>query len=224
MFDYFIGARVLLRRRMICVRYPQSCGVVRFVRMTFQAVMAAGVLLVFAGCTTLDDRIEVAQTAALVTRATGVAPEWLQADAEVASERVDALLADGLTMIEAAQIALLNNPRARAALLDVGVSRADFVQSTLFTNPTLTLSLRFPDGGGLANIETAMSQSIAELWLIPARRDVAQRNLEQTILRSAQTLASISFDARAAFIRAVRRAKQAEVSRDTLTITERLYD
>lgn len=155
-------------------------------------------------------------------QATGADAELLLRDSVHAAEKTAALLADGVSSDEAVQIALLNNPRARAALLDVGVSRADFVQSMLFSNPSLSLSFRFPDGGGLANFETVLTQNIAELWLIPARRRVAERRLDRTILQSARTIATIAFDARRAYVTAAKALKQEAVASDTLEITARL--
>lgn len=121
-----------------------------------------------------------------------VSAEFLMLDEQAARARTEELLTGELTAGRAVQVALLNNPRVRAAMLSIGVSRADFVRAALFTNPTLALSLRLPDGGGLANFETALTQNIAELWLIPARKRVTQHELDRTVLDAARTAASIA--------------------------------
>lgn len=181
-------------------------------------------LVMAAGCASLDARPDMRRSVEFVEQATGINAEALLHDSEVAKSKTVELLSEGLSPNEAVQVALLNNPRARAATLEVGVSRADFVQSTLFSNPTLALSFRFPDGGGLANFETALTQNIAELWLIPARKEVAQRQLDRTVLQAAQTIAGIAFDARRAYARAVTASQQEAVMRDTLGISERLLE
>ena len=74
-------------------------------------------------------------------------------------QKVDSLLDDGLTADEAVQVALLNNRRFQALFEDIGVSRAEVVESGLLSNPTLGLSLRFPEGGGLANLAAGFAQA-----------------------------------------------------------------
>lgn len=188
------------------------------------APAAALACSLLAGCASLDARHELERSAAAVESAVGVSSELLMLDETTAREKTAALLADGLSADEAVQVALLNNPRVRAAMLSIGVSRADFVQSTLFTNPTLTLSLRLPDGGGLANFEAALTQNIAELWLIPARRRVAQQELDRTVLDAARIAASVALEARIAYVHAVRAGGQQLLAQEQLAIAERLVE
>lgn len=180
--------------------------------------------LFFAGCASLDARQDLDRSAKLVETAVGVPAATLLADQQVARLKTADLLAAGLTSDEAVQVAMLNNPRVRAALLSIGVSRADFVQSTLFTNPTLALSLQLPDGGGLANFEAALTQNIAELWLIPARRRAAQRDLDRAVLDAARDVATIALDARTAYVRAVRTAGLWKIAQEQLAITDKLVE
>lgn len=184
----------------------------------------AAIALVACGCASLDARRDVDRSAASVEAAVGASADYLRMEELAARRKTDELLADELTSDEAVQVALLNNPRVRAAMLAIGVSRADFVQATLFTNPTLTLSLRLPDGGGLANVETALTQNIADLWLIPARQRVAQQELDRTVLDAARTAASIALDARTAHVRAVRAVGQQALAQEQLAITHVLVE
>ena len=62
--------------------------------------------------------------------------------------RVESLLAGGLSADKAAQIAILNSRKLQALFYEIGMARADVVQSGLLSNPTLAMSLGFPDGGG----------------------------------------------------------------------------
>lgn len=179
-------------------------------------------VMFFGGCASLDALPDMQRAAASVHHATGMSEELLLLDSQTASAKTAELLQGPLSSDEAVQVALLNNPMARAAMLSVGVSRADFVQSTLFSNPTLALSFRFPDGGGLANFEAGISQNIAELWLIPARKEVVQRQLDRTILNAAKLVAVIAFDARRAYTRAIKVREAELILGDTLGIAERL--
>ena len=208
----------------MCGRFHLDCSRLRrFKNKTCRLVLVA-LVMVAGGCASLDARPEIERSAASVHHAMGTSADSLLLDLQSARTKTAELLLGTLSADEAVQVALLNNPMARAAMLNVGVSRADFVQSTLFSNPTLALSFRFPDGGGLANFETALSQNIAELWLIPARREVARRQLERTILRAANTVAAIAFDARRAYTRATRIREEEAILSDTLGIIERLFE
>ncbi|HRX85213.1 MAG TPA: TolC family protein, partial [Phycisphaerae bacterium] len=120
--------------------------------LLYKCALATGAMLLAGGCATVDARRDYAHTAQEVERATGHTPLPRDAEAGV-EEAVRALHADGLTADEAVTLALLNNPTARAALLQVGMARADVVQAGLWSNPTLGLSFRLPEGGGLTNVE-----------------------------------------------------------------------
>lgn len=190
--------------------------------MRIIAPFVAAPLLMALGCASLDARSDVERSADLVGTAVGLPSALLLADDHAAKTTTARLLEGGLSAAEAAQVALLNNPTIRAAMLSIGISRADFVQSTLFSNPALALSLRLPDGGGLANLEVALTQNIAELWLIPARVRAAQRDLDRTVLEAAQTAARTVLDVRRAYVRAARAASAVDIARETSSLTRRL--
>lgn len=157
-------------------------------------------------------------------RAVGVPGEILLHDTATAEATTRELLLDGLTAEEAVRVALLNNPRVRAAMLSIGVSRADFVQSTLYSNPSLFLSLRFPDGGGRPNVEVSLAQNIAELWLVPARTDAAQRNLNRVVLEAARVAAFVVLDVRREYVRAVQAGEQLRLADDGVEIATQLVE
>jgi outer membrane protein, heavy metal efflux system len=189
------------------------------------SVCVLGVLvLAIEGCASLDARPEIERSAAHIEHATNVSGEMLLLDSEAARAKTAELLRDGLSAEEAVQVALLNNPRSRAAILSVGISRADFVQSTLFTNPTLALSLRFPEGGGLANFETSLTQNLAELWLVPVQKKVAQRRLDRTILEAALNIADIAYAAQRAYVRAIKAREREAIARETVQLAEQLHE
>lgn len=102
--------------------------------------------LVAAGCAHIDARPDYDRAAELITVATGES-EVLAADDDAARvETCEAMLKDGLILEEVVKLALLNNPAIRSEFLEIGVARADLVQSGLFSNPTFGLSVQFPEG------------------------------------------------------------------------------
>jgi len=169
-------------------------------------------ILHLCGCASLDARQDIQRSAAAMEQAVGAPAELLLRDTRTAEKVTRALLADGLSPEEAAQVALLNNPRVRAAMLSVGVSRADFVQSTLFSNPTLSLAFRIPDGGGTTGLESNLAQNIAELWLMPARKQAAQRDLDRVVLEAARTASTVVLETRRAYVQAALADAQIELA------------
>lgn len=181
-------------------------------------------LLGVGGCASLDARPDVQRAASAIERAVGIDGDLLVEDKDAASAATQALLVDGLTTDEAVQVALLNNPSVRAAVLSIGVSRADFVQSTLYSNPSLFLSLRFPDSGGRPNVEFNIAQSIAELWLVPARRQAARRDLDQVVLEAARATSFVVLDVRRACVRVVQAGEQVRLAEEGLGIAAALVE
>ncbi|MBW7906483.1 MAG: TolC family protein [Phycisphaerae bacterium] len=174
--------------------------------------LAALALCAAAGCARLDPRADYQRVAAHVADATGVTPVERPDDDAAAEGLVDELLREGLALDEAVQVCLLSNARARAALLRVGVARAELAQAGLFRNPTLALAARLPDGGGLANLEAAITQSITDLWLLPVRRRAAEAGLEHEVLSVARELSAMALATRRAYLAAVAADREYELA------------
>jgi cobalt-zinc-cadmium efflux system outer membrane protein len=175
-----------------------------------------------AGCATVDARRDYQRTGAQVQRAVGQVPLADPEDAAIAEASATELMADGLTAEEAIKLALLNNPRARAVLLQVGMARADVVQAGLWSNPTVGFSFRFPEGGGLANFEAGLAQNIADLWMIPARSRAAERDLDRVTLEAARELVSLAIDTKIAYFDAVAAEGALVIARDNVSLTAEL--
>jgi len=186
------------------------------------AVLACGFSWV--GCATVDPAPDFQRASQEITRATGYAGTFQPDDAEVVAARVNELLGDGLSAGEAAQICLLNNPTLQAAFLDIGIARADVVQSGLFSNPSLGVAWRLPSGGGLANFEADLAQNIVGLWQIPIRKRVAQQSLDRTILEVAAQAAKLAAGAKVAYHVAVGADRHLEIARENLELTRKVLE
>ncbi len=136
----------------------------------------------FVGCVAVDPRPDFERAKRMVAERTGVEQAYTPGVTWDNEDAVAALLVDGLTTDEAVQVALLNNKRFQALVQGIGVSRADVVQSGLLSNPSIGLSTRFPEGGGRSNLTLTFAQQVADLWLIPVRKRIAEAALEQMIL------------------------------------------
>ena len=194
---------------------------IRLLQRVPWCLIALGLL---SGCATVNPEHDYEQTAGHIENATGQAAIYSPKREKIAEQRIETLLQGGLSVDEAVQVCLLNNPSLRALFMDVGMARADVVQSGLFTNPSLNLALQLPAGGGLANLQGGIAANIADLWQIPIRKKVARRVLEQTILDIAKQAADLAYDARATYYTTVGARKLHDIARENLGIAKELLD
>lgn len=149
------------------------------------------------GCASTQPGADYARARGLITERTGVRSVYSPDDDDAAGRKIDELLGNGLSIDEAAQVALLNNPAFQSVIAEIGASRADVVQSALLTNPTLSLGLQFPEGGGLTDLTIGLAAQLADLWQIPVRRQLAEAELERTINSVGQRAVTLVADVRA---------------------------
>ena len=187
-------------------------------------IIASLVTLCVAGCATIDPRPDFDRTSRHVEKAAGESLPQFEDDVATREALVAELLATGLTVDEAVKIALLNNTNVRAALARVGMARADAVQAGLFTNPTLGLSFRFPEGGGRSNLTAGLAQNIADLWLIPPRKRAAERDLDRTILEVAREVVALTIDTRTGYYNTVAADQALTIAQDNVALTKKLME
>ena len=123
-----------------------------------------------------------------VNERAGVAVRW-QKDAAARDEamaQVRAILKKPLTVTSAVQIALLNNRDLLATFEDIGVSAADLREAGMWKNPSINLSLRFPDRPpSVADAEEGVAFDLLDLLMLPLRKRVAADHLAAAQLRVA---------------------------------------
>ncbi|MCK6458061.1 MAG: TolC family protein [Phycisphaerae bacterium] len=178
---------------------------------------------VLSGCAHVNPQPDYHRVAEYVKEATNLDSE-LPADEAFVSRRIDDALLDGLSVDEAVQLCVINNPTLRAEYALVGIARADVVQSGLFSNPTLAFSAQFPEGGGRSNIQASLAQNIVDLWQIPVRKRAAERSLEEAILRLARSAAQLFVDTKVAYFAAVAADEGYTIARENQEIAQRLLD
>lgn len=184
----------------------------------------ATIVIAASGCAQVNPRTDYDRTAQHITDATGYTDVCRPDDQPPPVDRVEALMKNGITADEAAQICLLNNPTLQAAFFRIGVARADLVQSGLLTNPSLAISLRFPDGGGLPDFEPSLAQNIADLWQIPARKRAADRSLDQAILEVAREASTLVAETKTAYYQARQADERRRISAENVLIAQQVLD
>jgi len=196
----------------------------RRVRRPFTRCLFSLSLLLVSACATVDPRADYVRSEKSVAAATGVDEVYDPTAEKEGEERARALLEDGLSIDEAVRVALLNNRGFQAAFLEIGASRADVVQSGLLSNPSLSLSLRFPEGGGLANLSAGFAQQIADFWQIPVRKRVAEAQLEQVILSAADAAVQLSAGVKQAYYQVIAAENAEALARENLELVQRSVD
>jgi outer membrane protein TolC len=123
-------------------------------------------------------------------------------DVSRARERVQGLLAEPLSEDSAVQIALLNNRGLQAAYNDLGVSEAEYVQTSLPPNPAISIGRTFGTGG-FVEIGFQLVGNLLAFATLPRRAEIAKREFEEARYRTVATTLSLTIDVRRAYIRAI---------------------
>ncbi|TAJ91338.1 MAG: TolC family protein [Reyranella sp.] len=123
-------------------------------------------------------------------------------DMRRARERVQSLLAEPLSEEAAVQIALLNNRGLQAAYNDLGISEAEYVQTSLPPNPAITLNRTFGTGS-FVEFGFQLVGNLLAFATLPARTEIAKREFEEARYRAVATTLSLTIDVRRAYVRAL---------------------
>ncbi|MDP2333132.1 MAG: TolC family protein, partial [Reyranella sp.] len=123
-------------------------------------------------------------------------------EARRARERVQALLSEPLNEDAAVQIALLNNRGLQAAYNDLGISEAEYVQTSLPPNPAIIVGRTFGTGG-FAEVGFQLIGNLLAFATLPRKTEIARREFEEARYRAVATTLSLTVDVRRAYIRAI---------------------
>ena len=188
----------------------------------------------FAGCTSTNPKSAFDEVDKTVSARTGTNVRWARDDSkrsEIATA-VAALLQTNLTAQSAVTIALLNNRSLQAEFEEVGISQADLAQAARLKNIELVGSWRFPNRPpSLTDVEYSAAMNFLDLLTLPARQQIARRELEQTKLRVADSVLRLAADAQTAFYTVQAGAELArrlgvilEVNEAAADVAQRQYD
>ncbi len=120
---------------------------------------------------------------------------------EATERRIADLLAQPLTADDAVQLALLDNKGLRAALAEVGIAEADYVQAARPPNPGFSFG-RLTRGNGL-EIDRGVTFDLVRLLTWPLASEIESRRFEQTRRDAAQQVIALATRTRKAWIDAV---------------------
>ena len=112
--------------------------------------------------------------------------------------RVEALVAEPLTVQSSVQVALLNNRSLQARYASLGIAQAEAVQLGLLENPLFEIMVRPSTERGF-NIEMGLMQNLVDLLMRPARRKLADAEYEAEKLELAAYLVGFVGDVQGAY-------------------------
>ncbi len=133
------------------------------------------------------------------------------------TRRVDALLAQPLTVDAAVEVALLNNPALRVSLGRLQVSAAERVQAGTLPNPHFAFGRLIE--GDLVEVERALAFNLFAVLSMPWRIQWQDGQLAHAQLRTAQDVVRLAADTRKAWVQAVAAAEVARYNHTAMEAT-----
>lgn len=103
-------------------------------------------------------------------------PEWMNTSLSYATLPQ----IEQLTLQEAIAVGLQHNPTLQAHFEELGIRKSDLIQAGFYTNPGVETIFRIPtkDNDTQTTIEISANFMLSDLWQVPFKKKVAQRNLE----------------------------------------------
>lgn len=169
-----------------------------------------------AGCASADPQEDYAEVARWIEGRSGLklpSPGQL-ALAPIASGT------RGLSLDEAAQIALERNPTLRRDLLRIGLARADAAQAGRPPNPSLSISALFR-GGDFYQLTGSLVQGITGLLSLPAEAAAAEERLGGVKLLAAHQALTLIGEVTGAFYEALGLDESLARARESAQLAER---
>ncbi len=126
------------------------------------------------------------------------------------SEIISNLLGADLTIDNALEVSLINNADLQALYQELGIAKADLLQSSLFKNPRIEGHARVPKGEGKVNTEFLVMQDVMSILLMPLRRRVVSSEFEEAKLRTSDAMISLLAEVKTAYyeVQAAEKVKQ----------------
>ena len=180
-------------------------------------------MLVISGCASINPQPGFNQVKDQVSERLGKRIHWKQNTPEdkAVSESVRKMLQNDLTVEEAVQIALLNNPGLQATYEEIGIAQADVVQAGLLKNPVLTaFQTKERSGDRAVNLEFELAWDFLGVLTRPLRVKAAENAYEETKLRVTGEVMSLAAEVRMAFYQAQSYQQMVELLQQVVAATD----
>ena len=107
--------------------------------------------------------------------------------------------------------ALWRNPRMQSAYARLDLTAADVIEASRFSNPSLSLSVLRPEGGGGNEVSVGLAWGISGLLMRSSRQDIAEAHWEATRLQLAEGIVALASDTERAWYDAVAARQRMQV-------------
>lgn len=189
-------------------------------------LMVLAPLSLLSSCVAHSTRSDYGAIESLVRARGGLAlsAPGLQDEQNVDAE-VRALASQPLTLDSSIRIALLNNRNLRAELLQLGVTRGQLVQASLFPNLEVEArALVSKDGSDARLSEVGIGIDLTDLLLRGSKQGIAEAELEQARFRAAGATLDLGYQVRLAYYEVQAAAQQLQLMQTVLEAFAASYD
>jgi cobalt-zinc-cadmium efflux system outer membrane protein len=180
-------------------------------------------MLVISGCASINPQPGFNQVKQQVSERLGKRIHWKQNSTEdrVVEASVRKMLQDDLTVEEAVQIALLNNPGLQATYEEIGIAQADVVQAGLLKNPVLTtFQTKERSGDRAVNLEFEFAWDFLGVLTRHLRVRAAEQSYKETRLRVTGEIMSLAAEVRRTFYQAQSYQQMLELLQQVVSATD----
>ncbi|MDZ7699104.1 MAG: TolC family protein [Deltaproteobacteria bacterium] len=188
-------------------------------------VVLTGICCLISACAATDPQGPFTEVKETVQKRTGRKIEWPRtSEAKTKmSQRVNAMLADGLTLDEAIAIGLANNRRIQGIYHQLGVAQADLAQSQLLDNPHVGFAY-LGSSSNLYKLELEAVINILSLFMIPLRKALAEAQLAQAQHRISTVVLTHIYDIKRVYLRVQALQAQYRLLERVLMSSEAAYE
>jgi outer membrane protein TolC len=167
-------------------------------------IAAACALLALGGCTTFSSDGGFGAVNEVTQARIGKETRWQRTDAdrEAVAALVREKLREPLSVEDAVQIALVNNPGLQATYAELGVAEADVVAAGRLPNPRIS-SLRTKYGNDVSKVEQSISIEVLSLLTLPMRHQLEESRFARIQADVARAALDVAGETRRAWIEAV---------------------
>ena len=184
------------------------------------------ILWIMPGCKSTSAKNEVKKLKNSAKKMTDTEIDWQSLDAILPDiePNAEAMLKRGITRQDAVTLALLNNHQLQTDLESIGISKADLVQAGLYTNPVVYGIFQFPikEPSFLSGAEASFTVELSDLWQIPLKKKIAEKDLEITSLKILSSILTIIDETKTAYNNALFQIESLKTIDKNLEIAKRI--
>lgn len=190
-------------------------------RVAFVLLLTTTAALI--GCATVDRNTGLSDVDQAVSQRIGKRIHWNQGTVQdgAVETTIRSILQRQMTVDDAVQVALLNNPSLQATYEELGIAQSDLVEAGLLQNPRFDFNYKpaIADGSG-TEIEFTVVQNFLSIAFLPLRKKVASEAFERAKLQVANEVIDVVHEVRAAFYTLQAHQQVLEMERNALLAME----